>query len=137
MKAVTKTFSTVMEDGELEVVIRQARVGDNLRRGEYFAEVTQIYDDAFMGPMQVKQSRNAHEIRRFEVFATLVGCNLQDEDGEDLFRFGNNDQGAFLDMTEPAFNNVWDLLPMNVAELVHDRVLEVNVLWDPTSGDED
>lgn len=120
-------------DGEPTVVtIRQATQGAKERRGEVFAEVTRVLsqkntdDDS----MELKSMWSWEKLKRMEVYLTLVGCNILDKDGKDLFKCKKGrDDIPYLDMTVSQFTLAWNDLYPEIADEIHDKVLEVNPTW--------
>jgi hypothetical protein len=134
-KAVEKTFEIELPEYSepLSVTIRQARVGDDIRRRELVSEASLVIKDNIFG-QEIKQKINTGEIRRFDVYLTLVDSNLQDEDEKGgitpWFVFHNRrlvDQSLF----EKAYN----ALPPDVADAIYEKVLEVNPQWSNVAED--
>ncbi|PJF45110.1 MAG: hypothetical protein CUN55_00540 [Phototrophicales bacterium] len=130
IKPVIKDFQIELPEGVANITIRQARTGDVMRRGEFFAESTLIYDDAQVGRAELKQKRNSYEIRAFEVQATLVGADLEDEEGNPIFRFREGKNGPELNMSDREFLAAWGALPVHITDAIYDCVLEMNPMWD-------
>lgn len=117
-------------DAEVEVTIKQASTGENIRINELFSEQTQIWDDAAFGQVQLKRKWNPEALKRYRVYLTLCGCNLTDEEGNDLFRFRNTKRGPELAMGQNEFFEIWDALEPALTAEIHQRVLEMNPQWD-------
>jgi len=79
--------------------------------------------------LQLRQKWSVEELKRIEVYLTLIGCNLEDEDGKSLFRFKSLNGHSDLDMTENEFKKAWGKLPPDIAQEIHEKVLEVNLSW--------
>ena len=112
------------------VTIRQATQRQNELRQDLFAEYTQIMN--FSKPqdeMEYKSSWNFMKLMRKEVYLTLVGSNLVDVDGKDLFKFKTDKSGSVLNMTESEFARAWGSLTDDICREIHEKVLEVNVTW--------
>jgi len=118
-----------------KVTIRQATQGDNEKRTNLFAEVTRVIE----GTKIKTSSRWSYEqLRRLEVYLTLVGCNITDDQDKPIFNFRSLQNGnQVLDMSESHFTEKWNSLPPLVAEEIHEKVLEVNISWDGTAGEVD
>lgn len=115
-------------DGEpTKVTIRQATQAHNEKRAIVYSEITQEYNRE--EGMRSKQRFSVEELKRIEVFLTLVGCNIVGQDGKSLFRFRNVDGKQSLDMTDREFAVAWGELPPDVASEIHEKVWEVNLTW--------
>lgn len=119
------------------VSIRQVKTGDLVRLGDLFSEQTQIWDDVDLGTIQLKRKWNPEELKRERAYCTLVGIDLMDEDsGEDLFKFKTTKNGPELDMSRAAFILVWDNLPPELTSEIYRYVVAVNPVFDPNSSGE-
>jgi len=121
---------SVYGDGSGEpssVLVRQATQGANERRSRVFAEISRVIEtqEDFGSTVQLRQRWSMEELKRIEVYLTLAGCNIQDADGTDLFRFRDEK----LAMSENDFRVAWAKLPPEVAAEIHEKVLEVNYVW--------
>ena len=109
-------------DGATMVTIRQATQGGHELRNDLFAEFKREYDG---NSIRVVQRISFDDIRRREVFLTLSACNIMDENGKNpLFTFENG-----LLKNEAVFSKAWGKLPPIVANEIHEKVLEMNPLW--------
>jgi hypothetical protein len=132
-----KDFTLVESDKALEntgdaavatvITVRQATQGDVEQRNTLFADFTREYDGRMV---KVTQKISYDDIRRLEVFLTLCACNIINEKGDPLFKFVNE---RLTDKN--AFDRAWAALPPVVAIEIGDKVLEMNPLWVPTSGE--
>lgn len=116
------------------VTFRQATQGAIERRAGIYSEVTQVVEasknDGDIASVKLKQAWTMESLYRMEVFLTLIGSNLVDESGHDLFRFKTGTDGrSYLDMTEQQFAQVWGRLPGLVAQEMHEKCLELNLDW--------
>lgn len=135
-KPVETTFDVNSETyGDFKVTIRQARVGDKVRRDDLVSEASLIVNDKVLGT-EIKQRLNPAEIQRFEVFLTMTDCSIEAEDDNGnitpWFSFINHhltDQRTF----EIAYN----LLPEEIANLIHYKILEVNPQWKNRNNEDD
>jgi hypothetical protein len=88
------------------------------------------------------------KIKMLDVYSTMVFSNLQNKEGEPLFHFKPHDEA--LDMSEAAFQMIWDALPPIVARELREGALDANPDWrigsnrgealsggDSTTSDED
>lgn len=67
-------------------------------------------------------------IKKIEVTNTIVGCNLQDADGNPYFKFLPGNGGP---ISKEAFWNRWNSLDPIVANEIYGCILEMNPSWDP------
>jgi hypothetical protein len=126
-----KEFHLIKSDAELGVdetgdptliTVRQATQGDHELRNDLDSEFRREYDGR---TIKVVQRISFDDLRRREVFLTLCACNILDEDGKRLlFEFEN---GRLID--EGKFNTAWGKLPPTVADEMHEKVMEMNPLW--------
>ena len=130
---VKETFVLEQSDELMEsegdatvVAIRQASQGEYERRQQMFSEWSRGYDP-ISGEERVVQRLNVEMLKRLEVYLTIAECNIQNEDGKSLFKFGNKDR---LAMSELEFNRSWAKLPLVTANEIHACVLKVNKSWD-------
>jgi hypothetical protein len=131
--AIEKTYPLPETDKILEnegepstVTIIQARQGAHDTRMELWKEFSKKWDDE--GLVSLSQSISPAAVRRKEVFLTLRGCNIEREDGSALF--------PFPDLSESKFTKAWADLPPAVADEIHRKVLDLNPLWDNSSGED-
>lgn len=134
MKPQTKTYVLGFDPmGEATVTIRQATNGDNTRRFE-LTEKQQWSRDNDGSALTVIW--NPGKIARLDAYLTLVGADLEDEDGNPLFQFQRYKDGSqYLAMSQDAFNKVWDALPSELAAEIHEHILDCNPQWDTSSGE--
>ena len=113
------------------VTIIQASQGGKERRSLIHSEVTQVVnsESVLHREMQLRQKWSLEQLKRIEVFLTLVGCNIQDVDGQPLFKFKTDNGIPSLAMSEEEFRVAFYKLDPDVADEIHEKVLEVNVSW--------
>lgn len=117
-------------DGEPTIVtIRQATQEQNEKRSAVWSEVTQVMAPSQDMEIKLRQRWTLEELKRMEVFLTLVGSNIMDENNQPLFRFRNEGGRQRLDMSDLEFARAWGKLPPDVAVEIHDKVLEINMTW--------
>lgn len=104
------------------VIMRQASQLQKERRDELFATLTREYDGKAEDVVRYVQRFSLSELMRMEVYLSLVGANLEDENGRPMFRKG---------MSEQDFNRAWGKLPPDVCAEIHEKVYEVNPTWNP------
>jgi hypothetical protein len=119
------------EGGPTKITIRQATQAQKERRSLIHSEVTQIVNQrsALSQELRLQQSWSIEELKRIEVQLSLIGSNILDIDGNQLFRFKSNNGHTELDMTDNQFKVAWGSLPDDVADEIHEKVLEVNLSW--------
>ena len=110
-----KTDKLLKNEGEpTTVTIAQAGKIENNKRLKAWKQCARIYGlNRQITPIQLK---------REEVFLTLKGCNLEDWDGQILFKFP---------LDEDAFHKSWNKLPPLVADELHEKVIQMNPIWSP------
>lgn len=118
-------------DGEpTRVTIRQATQAHNEKRSAIFSEVTRVMgQDSSNEEIQLRQRWSLEELKRIEVFLTLIDCNILDEKGHPLFSFRNSKNNQEIDMSLQEFSAAFGKLPPDVAQEIHDKVLKVNLTW--------
>jgi len=119
------------EGGPTKITIRQATQAQKERRSLIHSEVTQIVNQrsALSQELRLQQSWSIEELKRIEVQLSLIGSNILDIDGNQLFRFKSTNGHVDLDMTDNQFKIAWGSLPDDVADEIHEKVLEVNLSW--------
>src|SRR3972149_4183320 len=114
-----------------KVTVFQATQAENERRALVHSEVTQIINaqSSMDAELRLYQKWSMEELKRIEVYLTMVGCNILDRNGNDLFRFKNGDDHAHLDMTEAEFRKLRKIIPLDIASALLDMLLEVTIPW--------
>jgi len=123
-----------VEGDPTTVTIRQAsRKATELRASVYETMTREVFvGDKDSGIVdRVQQRFNYPVLQRKEAEATMVACNITDENGKDLFKFKNGK----LAMTSNAFAKAWNKLPDEAAEEIHGFVREMNPTWNVNSGE--
>ncbi len=129
-----ETFTLQEIDPKIEIKVRQATQIDVENLATLNEERTRQYERG--GSIMTEISRfNWEEIKRAQVFATLAGCNITDEENEPLFRFSAGTMARLVD--EVAFTFAWGNLPPKLANAIHRRVLKVNPTFGGIIDDED
>lgn len=132
IKPVVKVFKLAFDhEGEATVTVRQATTGDLVHMDNLFKEQTQIWEDGDYGTIQLKKEFNPQEIKRERAFLTMVGLDVEDEDGNPLFRFKDTPNGSVLAMSRGEFIRAWDLLPPLLTEEIHDYIQLMTPAWNP------
>jgi hypothetical protein len=125
--AIKKSYRLEKSDEEFKaetptmIEVRTASQGQVEARNELWSE----YIREIEGPKTIIHQRlSFDDVRRKEVFLTLVSCNIEDESGKPLFTFSND---RLTD--ETTFKKAWDQLYPSIANEIHEKVLESNVIW--------
>lgn len=117
-------------DESTKVTIKQASQMDNERRSNVLAKTSRIFDqDTGATRFKLQSEWSMAELMRMETRLTLVGCNIEDENGKPLFKFKTEDGAPVMDMTDREFERAWGKLPGEVALEIYSKVLEVNFDW--------
>lgn len=112
-----------------KVRIRQASQAAHERREALYANVIREMRSAVDGQedtVRLIQHFSLQELKRIEVMLTLAGCNIEDERGKHLFDFTEDHVKS-----ESQFREAWGSLPPIVCDEIHEKVLEVNIDWNP------
>lgn len=113
------------EDGATMVTIRQATQGDFELVNDLNSEFQREYDGT---RIIAKQRISFDDIRRLQVFLTMIDCNILDENEKDpLFRFDSKTKKV---QSRAEFERSWYKLPPVIADEIYEYVLEMNPLWD-------
>jgi hypothetical protein len=114
------------------VTIRQASQYQHEKRQEIFSNMRSKYSTSG-DDVEIFQRFNALELHRLDVRLTMADCNIIDEEGKPLFKFAKDNKGrSYLSMTDPEFDKAWGLLPIDVADEIYEKVIEVNPSWSPS-----
>jgi hypothetical protein len=119
-------------DGEpTKVTIKQATQGAIERRSMVYSEVTNVIGTTaeLSAEMQLRQKWSIEELKRIEVFLTMIGCDITQSDGTPLFHFRTVNERTQLDMNENQFKAAWSRLDPIIAAEIHTKVVEVNPDW--------
>lgn len=126
--------------GEAYVVIKPASVAEHAARDELWAKQRRTYQGNLPNAVTVESESTFSQRIALEVFLTMIDCNIEFQDVDDegnpkgepkpLFKFGKKGGTPFLNMTREQFVTAWGLLPQEVAEEIHSKVLEKNPQWD-------
>jgi len=124
-----KTDETHKNEGEATVVkVRQVKMGDKKLRDDLYAKFERRFDGQ---TVTVSQVVSLDDVQRKEVYLTLAGTNITAPDGKTpLFQF----EGDRL-KNEHDFNVAWATLDNDVAEEIHEKVMEMNPMWNPNLGE--
>lgn len=119
------------------VVIRQARQHEHARRQDQWNKFERRYSVVNPDEMSIIQELSFEAIKMMEAQMTLVDSNIIGPDGEKpLFKSKKGKDGhPVLDMTPKDFEVAWGSLPMDVAQEIHEKILEVNPMWASAAGE--
>jgi len=122
----------VPESEPTRITIRQGKQRAHERRAALFSQIVrEMSKNESDDIVRLIQRFSFEELKRIEVYLTLVACNILDEDNRLLFKF--NSHGI---ISEDDFNAAWGQLDPSVAQEIHECVLDLNVDWRPTLGEE-
>jgi len=136
MSPVEKTIKLASDEAqEAFVVVRQATQGDVDSIEDLRSSGTEYsYSDAEWGQTRVKPSKGTAEIRRRQVYLTLCESNIQDENGNELFKTTMvNGHKRMADVV--SFERAWALLDPALAAEIYQAVLSVNPQWKLSLGE--
>jgi hypothetical protein len=119
---------TVVTGEPTSIAVRQAETGENEARNALFSRFQREYTT---DTVKVTQDISFDAVRRKEVFLTLAGCNITDTGDKPVFIFKN----GRLD-NEEVFARAWAKLPPLYADAIHEKVLDVNIMWRAEVGEE-
>ena len=102
--------------------VRQAAQGERERRDKVYFDFKREYKSD--GEVSVTQQISYNDVARMEVMLTLADCNILGLDEQPLFKFKNDRITSEFD-----FLNAWAQLTPEVADEIHEKVLEMNLLW--------
>ena len=138
IKPITQKFPLKGDETGLSTVtIRQIKTADLVQLGDLFSEQTQIWDDAELGKMQLKNKWNPQALKQERAYRTLVDADLQSEEtGESLFKFKQGKNGPELDMSRVEFIAAWGLLDSDLTDEIYEYVKKVNPVFDPNASGE-
>ena len=109
------------------VTIVQAASGAIAARNDLFSVFKRKYEKD--GSVEVTQRLSFSDIRIKEIFLTLKACNIRAPKGGLLFTFVN---GKLAD--EVKFKEALALVPQEVVDEIHEKVLEMNPVWADLEG---
>jgi hypothetical protein len=120
---------SVSGDEPTLITVRQATQGDHERRGEMFTRLTKEYT---ANGTRMYQEFSYSTLMRLEVFLTLAGCNITDEEtGAPIFKFK---EGRLTNEAE--FEKTWIKMYPDICRAIHLRVLEMNPTWNGDLGED-
>lgn len=138
MAPIVKEFSLdeIDEDYDVEgdptiIMIRQATQREAELRAAVFNRITSQYSQAGDGVVREVREIPWTELTRKEVYLTLAGSNIEEENGKQLFKF----KGERLDMSQSQFEKAWGKLPPVICRKIHECVIDVNMTWSGKAED--
>jgi hypothetical protein len=132
-----KTDEKYGVEGEgTSVLIKQAAQREHEQRQDLFSTLERKFKQLAPDEVSLVSRFSLEELKRQEVWLTMVECNIKDEKGKALFPSRKEKGGhSVLAMTKQQFYDAWGKLPPDVANEIHDKVLEVNILWTGFEGE--
>lgn len=124
-------------DGEgSKVTIKQAAQREHEQRQDLFSTLERKFKELTPDEISIVSRFSMEELKRQEVWLTLVEANITDENGKSLFPSRKVKGGySVLAMKRQEFNDSWGKLPPDVATEIHEKVLEVNLMWAGVEGE--
>lgn len=132
-----KTDAKYNVEGDATIVtVKQATQREHEQRQQLFSTLERKFKGLDSDEITLVQHISMEELKKLEVWLTLCECNILGPDGKDLFpsRKGKNDVPQ-LALTRRQFDDSWGSLPPDVADEIHEKVLEVNFLWSGQEGE--
>lgn len=116
--------------GSTHVIVRQATQREQELRADLWSTTSRILRDQNGPEVELRQRISMPEIMRKEIFLTLVGCNIEDDNGQPLFKFSlDTSTGRTRPTSEAEFAVAFGKLPLAVAYEIHNKVLQLNPSW--------
>lgn len=123
------------EGDPTRIIIRQATQAQHEQRQQLFATLERRYNDLSPDETTLIQTANIEELKRLESYLTLCECNIMNADGESLFPSKKDKDGiSSLSMSRGQFDRAWGTLPTDIASEIHNKVIELNIMWGPQGG---
>ena len=126
------------EDGKpTTVLIKQARQHEHATRQDQWNKFERRYSSADPDNISIIQELSFEAIKMLEARMVLAESNILDESGKKLlFPSKKDDQGhSILDMKAKEFEIAWGSLPTDVAQEIHDKIIELNPMWGSSLGE--
>lgn len=124
-------------DEPTTVTVKQAAQGEHEQRQSLFAKLEQRWNQLSPDEVSLVQNISMEEVKKLEVFLTLVDCNIMDFEEKPLFPSKKDRQdNPQLAMSKKAFADAWAKLLPETAEEIHEKVLELNPLWRRHTGED-
>lgn len=118
------------------VKVKQASQKQHEERQSLFATLEQRWNQLEPDEVALVQTISMEEVKKLEVYLSLVESNFEDENGAPLFPSREGKDGVpELAMSKPMFVTAWGKLLPDVAREIHQKVLEVNPLWRGSAGE--
>lgn len=132
LKSTVQTFKLESDvDGLTTVIVRQARTGDLVRIDELFSRQTQVWNDEDIGgDVKLEREFNMSALKRERAACTLVGADIEDENGNILFPSKEGRNGLESTLNRNEFIRTWDLLPPELTDELYGLVIKANPVWD-------
>ncbi len=140
---IYKTFELVRSDakygneGEPTIVtVRQASQAQHRLRQDFFATLERRFSNSEPDEVSLIQTLSMEELKELEVWLCLCECNIADENERLLFPSRMENDHPRLAMKREEFHSSWGKLFPDIANEIHEKVLEVNPLWRGSEGEE-
>jgi hypothetical protein len=125
------------EDEPTTVTIKQAAQGEHEQRQSLFSRLEQKWNQLSPEEVSLVQTISMEEVKKLEVYLTLVDCNILDYDDNPLFPSKKDKEGNLsLSMSKAKFASAWAKLLPETAKEIHEKVLELNPLWRREAGED-
>jgi len=124
-------------DGEpTTVTIRQATQAQHEQRQSLWDTIERKFSDLNPDEVTLVQHVPMEVLKRLEVYLTLADCNITTESGDPMFPSRQDKDGnPKIALSKAKFEEAWGLLPPDVAEEIHQKVLDVNIIWSGRRGE--
>ena len=126
----------IADDDPTTVTIKQAAQGEHEQRQALFARLEQKWNQLTPEEVSLVQNLSWEEVKKLEVYLTLVECNYLDMEDKPLFPTKKGKDGPELMMTKTQFQKAWAKVLPDVAVEIHEKVLELNPIWRRDSGED-
>ena len=119
------------------VKVKQASQSQHEQRQALFSTLEQRWNQLEPDEVALVQTISMEEVKKLEVFLSLVESNFEDDDGNPLFPSRQGKDGnPELAMSQKAFVTAWGKLLPDIAREIHEKVLKVNPLWRGAVGED-
>lgn len=135
LKPLIKTFTLVKTDetygtpaeSPTTVTIKQADQGTIAMRNSELLDYEierPVFDDN--SNTMARKKISSAGLYKIEICNTVVGCNLEDENGKAYFQFQADNRGP---VSPKNFWDKWNMLDPTIAAEIYEFVLEINPLF--------
>jgi hypothetical protein len=124
------------KDEPTTVTVKQAAQGEHEQRQSLFAKLEQRWNQLSPDEVSLVQTISMEEVKKLEVYLTLADSNIVGFDDKPLFPSKTKDGNPSLAMSKTQFANAWAKLLPETAQEIHEKVLELNPLWQRQVGED-